>query len=346
MALTDKEARIAGCLLGGAVGDALGAPVEFLSLSEIRRTYGARGILEFAPAYGRLGAITDDTQMTLFTAEGVIRAFVRFHSRGICHPPSVIHRALLRWLFTQGEHHPELEAEPDGWLVQQRELFARRAPGNTCLSALRTTPLGEPAENDSKGCGAIMRIAPLGLVVSPDRVYELTSETARTTHGHRESTLSSGAFAVLVGDLAHGESLDAALDSARAILRGQSEPEVVLALLERATRLAREPGPEPAAIESLGGGWVAEESLAIALYCALRATSFEEGIRLAANHGGDSDSTASLTGQLLGALHGPSVIPERWLAALELREVIEQVADDLFTSLEQAEALQARYPGW
>src|SRR5260370_16834222 len=65
-----------GCLLGGAVGDALGGPVEFLDLEEIVKVYGEQGIRDYAPAYGKLGAITDDTQMTLFTAEAVLSAHV------------------------------------------------------------------------------------------------------------------------------------------------------------------------------------------------------------------------------------------------------------------------------
>ena len=83
--------RYQGCLLGGAVGDALGAPVEFMRRSEIIREFGPHGITDLAPAYGKLGAITDDTQMTLFTAEGALRAYVRGTLRGICSPPSVIH---------------------------------------------------------------------------------------------------------------------------------------------------------------------------------------------------------------------------------------------------------------
>src|SRR4051812_22334306 len=133
-----RLARVRGCLLGGAVGDALGAPIEFMSTDEIRRAFGAAGITEFAPAYGRLGAITDDTQMTLFTVEGLIRAQVRYSGRGMCLPPSVIHHGLVRWLHTQGERCTAMPASgegwPDGWLVKREELFSRRAPGMTCLS--------------------------------------------------------------------------------------------------------------------------------------------------------------------------------------------------------------------
>lgn len=96
-----KLNRYLGCMLGGAVGDALGAPVEFMRISEIRRKYGKSGITDYDTAYGRIGAITDDTQMTLFTAEGLLRAWTRGNTKGICNPPSVVHHAYKRWLHTQ-----------------------------------------------------------------------------------------------------------------------------------------------------------------------------------------------------------------------------------------------------
>lgn len=73
--------RIRGCLLAGAAGDALGAAVEFMDWPSIRQKFGERGIRDFAPAFGKLGAVTDDTQMMLFTAEGLLRAWVRQSSR-------------------------------------------------------------------------------------------------------------------------------------------------------------------------------------------------------------------------------------------------------------------------
>jgi len=350
--------RARGCLLGGAVGDALGAPVEFLSLSEIRNRFGQAGLEEFAPAYGRIGAITDDTQMTLFAAEGLIRAQVRYAGRGICHPPSVIHHALVRWLYTQGERSVALQQKPDGWLVEQQALWARRAPGATCLSALRaTTQFGEPAGNDSKGCGAIMRISPIGLFVKINdehsqpnpAVCEMACESARSTHGHIDSTLSSGFFALLIALLLRRSSLSDAIATSRRWVEAQEGSAGVLAAVAQATHLARAgAAATPEIIEGLGQGWVAEEALAISLFCALRAKSFEYGVRLAVNHGGDSDSTGSLTGQLLGTMWGASVIPSRWLQQLELREVIEEIARDLVSVAEDcpSEELWPRYPGW
>ena len=189
-------AHYRGCLLGGAVGDALGAPVEFLDLAAIRATYGPDGIADFDEEYGRVGAITDDTQMTLFTAEGLLRALARWSDRGIWNPAAVVHRAYLRWLHTQGmEPLDLLGSDPvDGWLVQVPELHARRGPGHTCLSALRSGLMGtiERPINDSKGCGGIMRAAPVGLVANEANVFRLGCETAAITHGHPSGYLAAG----------------------------------------------------------------------------------------------------------------------------------------------------------
>lgn len=358
----DHVSKVRGCLLGGAVGDALGAPVEFMSLNEIRRSFGADGLQEMDPAYGRVGAITDDTQMTLFTAEGLIRAQVRYAGRGICHPPSVIHHALLRWLHTQGETSPAFpkfdDAWPDGWLVQQKELFALRAPGMTCLSALKASKrFGDEARNDSKGCGAIMRIAPLGLFVRIDDhltdgtaplAFTMASESAKSTHGHVSSTLSSGFFSLVMAHLVRGAALVDAIAASKVwVERADGSHEVVSAIDGTLAMALSDAASTPETVERLGAGWVAEEALAISLFCALRAESFEQGVRLAVNHSGDSDSTGSLTGQLLGTLWGADAIPSRWLGQLELRDIIEELARDLVgVSQGESEAWSSRYPGW
>jgi ADP-ribosylglycohydrolase len=346
--------RVLGCLLGGAVGDALGASVEFMSMREIIAAFGEAGIREPAPAYGRVGAITDDTQLTLFTAEGALRAL----APGAGDPSSVIHRALLRWLYTQGERSPVL-GEPDGWLVERRELFTRRAPGATCLAALRATRrLGEAAQNDSKGCGAIMRVAPIGLVGAARgesgrwggvaQTFDVACGCARATHGHPDSTFAAGVFALAIAKLAEGASLSDAIAHGRQQLDGEPLAARVLAAVDAAEGLARSEAPsDPEIVASLGEGWVAEEALAIALFCALRASDFAQGVRLAVNHGGDSDSTGSLAGQLLGTLWGADAIPATWRDQLELRAVIEAIAEDLgATATGRSLPVQRAYPGW
>jgi len=356
--------RFLGCILGGAVGDALGAPVEFMSYDEIRAKFGRQGIRDFVPSYGRLGAITDDTQMTLFTAEGLIRGWVRGQTRGIVSYPGITAHAYLRWLMTQGERSScELVPKSEGWLYGHQELHHARAPGATCLAALRQMKaFDEVARNNSKGCGGVMRVAPVGLFAwhwrlgenAPSSTFDLATDLAAITHGHPTGQLASGVFAVLVLGLASGVSLEDSLNVAIELLKIRPKHEKTLRAMEQARALASSKLPVSEAIAELGGGWIAEEALAIALYCTLRAGTFEEGVVWAVNHSGDSDSTGAIAGNLLGALHGVEAIPERWLGPLELREVISEVANDLFEfsewkieeegSGEVAERILSKYP--
>ena len=358
-----RSERIAGCLLGGAVGDALGAPIEFLSIEEIRQEFGPEGLTDYAPAYGRLGAITDDTQMTLFTAEGLLRAMCRGVLKGICDGPTVFYFAYLRWLKTQGyeseSEHFRFATEPlparegtmaNGWLSTVRELHARRGPGNTCLTALRSGRCGRVNEykpiNDSKGCGGVMRAAPAGIVgETVERAFELGCQTAAVTHGHPTGWLAAGALAVIVHELLEERSLMAALGEAMRMLETDPRSAECRAALEDAASIARTGRPIPGRLSMLGGGWLAEEALAIGVYAALACPTFEEGVLLAVNHGGDSDSTGSIAGNILGAALGRRAIPKKWLDRLELRDVIETISADLTTGFEETDEWWPKYPG-
>jgi ADP-ribosyl-[dinitrogen reductase] hydrolase len=344
------RSRFRGCLLGGAVGDALGAPVEFLDLDEIVRAYGEQGIRDYAPAYGKLGAITDDTQMTLFTAEAVLSAHLAAALQS--QEPDFFRAAAVsysRWLMTQENSRLiSSGSQKASWLLQQKRLFSRRAPGTTCLSALQTSR-GKVtrATNDSKGCGGVMRIAPLGMYfahsLSQERnrdhvlsnIFATGKDLAAITHGHPSGFLSAGTFAVMVSLVLSGISLTDAIHPAKEVLRQHSSHKETLAAIEKAESLAKSRPRDRSALRELGKGFVAEEALAMGIYSALGARNFEDGIILAVNHSGDSDSTGSITGNLLGAAAGVEAIPERWLAHLELRLTIEAIADDL-----------AAFPDW
>jgi len=357
--------RTVGCMLGGAVGDALGAPVEFSTRNEILRQFGPDGITAYAPAYGGLGTITDDTQMTLFTAEGLIRGWVQGGHKDIGTYKGMVARAYLRWLQTQDERPTRtVDDQEAGWLIRQELLHSRRAPGNTCLSALKkmTTP-GEPARNNSKGCGGVMRMAPAGLFAwklndhySHQEAFRLSMDLAAITHGHPTGALTGGVLAVMIMEIMGGATLADAIAEAKACLRKEANFDETLRAIELAEELAASPIQHEKAIARIGQGWIAEEALAISIYCALVARNFRDGVILAVNHDGDSDSTGSITGNLLGALYGATAIPQAWLEPLELRDVITELAVDLFafrhwgigrypSNQELGRSIWQKYPG-
>jgi ADP-ribosylglycohydrolase len=310
----------------------LGAAVEFDDLATIRRRFGPTGIQDPATAFGRVGAITDDTQMTLFTAEGLLQADDRL-DYGIGYPPARMLDAYHRWLFTQGVA-PRFDGQPSwhGELHRLPAMRSRRAPGSTCLSALQGQPRDwekrGAVSNDSKGCGGVMRAAPCGLVrgwgVGP---FEIGVMAAALTHGHPSGSQAAGALAVIISHLTDRDSPFRHPVSAVVEAIDSADGEVHDAL--RAALDASRSGapPSPDVVEQLGAGWVAEEALAIAVYCALiHHDDFAAAVRLAANHSGDSDSTAAMTGNLVGAWLGVQAIPEAWLAKLELRDEIDRLA--------------------
>jgi ADP-ribosylglycohydrolase len=335
--------RFRGVLLGGAAGDALGAAVEFMERTEILSWFGPGGIRDFVAVDGTLGAITDDTQLTLFCAEAILRA----HAAGVPRDDATSFareraRSYLRWLLTQGEPQPLLDA-PRSWLMDHRELFHRRGPGKTCLSALRAMrALGTNAANVSKGCGGVMRVAPIGLFHShwhanddafDAAVFAAGAGDASLTHGHACGHLPAGFLALLIALLVAAVPLEAALERCSRQLTARPGHEETAAAIERALALASSAPCDPVQLASLGHGWFGEEALAVALYCAvgceLAGADLDAAVTLAVNHDGDSDSTGAMTGSLFGAMHGEQAIPARWLQLLELREVITTLADDL-----------------
>ncbi len=365
------RARVRGCLLGGALGDALGGPVEFWDGTRIARECGG-AVTQFLPELEgdgpTYGGVTDDTQMTLFTVEGMIRASVRT-DRGLGLTVAVLHHAYDRWLDTQLQPGPD--GTRDGWLITQQWLYAPRAPGNTCISSLVSArgghrsaqQFGAHADNQSKGCGTVMRSAPFGLT-PPDGLYSLewqfdaAAQAASFTHGHPTAQLAAGALAVLIAAIVAGQDLPDAVATMTEHLCRHAHHEETSRAIERAVAAA-DGAPSEEVLESLGGGWVAEEALAIAIYAALSypdPDSFTDALSLAVSHSGDSDSTGAICGNILGALHGEAALPPELAFEIEGRGTILEHADDFIYEFTSAGRLHgdhdpdtrwtSRYPGW
>ena len=349
--------KIRGSLIGGASGDALGYTVEFLQDYQIFRIYGKEGITEYGLRNG-VAQISDDTQMTLFTANAILFGETRLAMRGIGGDPMMYAPiSYVDWFITQSLPYEEgLKVKRYSgkwgisWLLDVPELYNRRAPGNTCMSAIdsilkggsRSNYIKEPM-NNSKGCGGVMRIAPLALhyqIQSGDlnELDLLGAKMSAITHGHPLGYMPSAVLTHILNRLVYPKdekfSLRQIVIEARDVVRnifGDNEyVRKLRELIDLAIELSENYGDDLENIRRLGEGWVAEETLAIAIYCSLKYQyDFSAGIIAAVNHGGDSDSTGAVTGNILGALLGYSRIEDKWKKNLELHDVICEMADDL-----------------
>ena len=342
--------QIRGCLIGGAAGDALGYPVEFISRSQILNRYGSSGITqyEYDPQQGT-AIISDDTQMTLFTAEGLIRSRSKNQAGGadghnsLC---SSIYQAYKDWLLTQtGSMDAKTLKDHDSRLLQVPQLWAWRAPGNTCLDALRQETLGTPEQpiNNSKGCGGVMRVAPIALYFDPsvpvEDVDRLGAAAAAITHGHPLGYIPAAALVhmirrIVFGGCTLGNTLEAITAEMRKTMWDlyPANPYIqrFFQLVDKAVEFSKNTLPDHVNIAALGGGWVAEETFAIALYCSLKyQNDFSKALIVSVNHGGDSDSTGAVTGNILGARIGYEAIPQQWKDRLELEQLIVEMGDML-----------------
>ena len=356
---TTRE-RIRGCMVGGAVGDALGYAVEFKSWSQIRNQYGPEGIREFELGPRGVARISDDTQMALFTAAGILLGMTRGAMRGIMgRIDTYCHWTYLDWLHTQEWNARKENARIDSWLMDVPDLYSRRAPGNTCLSALRSLEDGERPVNNSCGCGGVMRTAPMALLTyvhdyaQGNTLYcdMCAAEAARLTHKHPLGFIPSAVLNHLLTEILQSESqapglevlVERSLEALPNIVSeedggktyGELWPEYIdrqKAFILRAMDLAHRDTPDPQAIESIGGGWTGHEALAIAIYSAVKhPDSFEEAVISCVNHSGDSDSTGAVCGNIMGCLLGYEAIPAQFTDRLELKDVLEEMAHDLWT---------------
>lgn len=341
--------KIRGSLVGGAVGDAFGYPVEFVSsFEEIRAGYGEEGITEYDSSYFWLedgvrydtAQFSDDTQMTLYTAEGLLEA-VR-SGRPVV--PTICNSYIV-WFGHQVSR--KVKTSYDSELGKITELNQSRAPGNTCISALFSIYNGKEPENASKGCGGVMRVAPVGLYGAAHgwelaETARIAGDVAELTHLHPLSTYSSAALAVIVQQCVVSEevvererfkSIVAKSLEVVAEVYGKDAPSMddFIGIIRKAISLESIQLRDWEIIENdLGGGWVAEETLAIALFSVLRHIDDFNGCMISAvNHGGDSDSTGAVAGNIIGAILGYDAIPGKFTDTLQLKDLLLSTADSL-----------------
>lgn len=338
-----QKDKIRGSLVGGAVGDALGYPVEFISsYAALQNRYGERGITRYDLDESGKALISDDTQMTLFTACGLLNA-MKDNSPLI---PSIC-EAYVEWYFTQmGKRKKGFRR---CWVGDLPEMNVRRAPGNTCINSLHAIASGREPMNNSKGCGGVMRIAPIALYMACknhqkriSEAYMRAGDAAEITHQHPLGFVPAAFLSDIIYQILCEEK-DITRDTFLEIIEyglkitrmfGGNFTEEVAGfeqMINKAVELADSNLPDVEAIDQIGEGWTGDEAVAIAVYCSLKHLGdFESAIVASVNHKGDSDSTGAVTGNIIGAMVGYDAIPQYYKDDLELHDVIMHVADDLW----------------
>lgn len=356
--------QVRGCIFGGAVGDALGYPVEFMSYQQICNRYGNRGITRYHLNEQGIAEISDDTQMTLFTATGLLFGSTRAHTHGVCgYPDYYVRMHYVDWLATQTGGHQC--GYGGSWLGWEKRMYVQRAPGNTCMSALELIRNDRTVENSSKGCGGVMRVAPVAVFndlsgSTEETIAILAAKLARMTHKHPLGSLPAAALAMIIRRIVLEECpanfnclaglvqrvatdvLNTRLDyndNAKTYYEEwPQESEKLTALLRRTVEIALEPITDQEAIQYIGEGWTGDEALAIAVLCVLRhPDSFEDAVIAAVNHDGDSDSTGAICGNIMGVIVGERGIPRHFLDTLEIKDLIDEVAEDFYIGCRIAE---------
>ncbi|MBS6643877.1 MAG: ADP-ribosylglycohydrolase family protein [Clostridiaceae bacterium] len=339
-----------GCLYGGAIGDALGYPIEFRSAEHIQTIYGKNGI-QYYELFNGKAIISDDTQMTLFTAVGLLVGYTRLCLRGIMGEwQSYIELAYRDWLITQNEDSEATNPYCKSWLLNVEEMHNWRAPGNTCLSALKAEKCGSVSKpvNRSKGCGGVMRVAPVGLYLPKHgddivKIDQIAAEAAAITHGHPLGYIPAAALAHIIArctftDMKLEKIVAEAIETTALIYKDKQYVDDFINIMNKAICLSHQELDDLEAIRKIGQGWVAEETLAIAVYCSLKyQNDFVKAVTTSVNHDGDSDSTGAVTGNIIGAYLGKQHIPGKFIEPLELKEVISEIAVDLFEDCKMSE---------
>ncbi len=344
--------RISGCIFGGAVGDALGAPLEFYKKYDISTLFGIDKVIKNILVKHPQLEITDDTQMSLYTMEGLNRDY---SIKNMLHS---YHRWLVtqKHIFNQTENsiYNNLSTEEiakiisNSSLIKSKKLYKIRSPGNTCLEALSTGRIQtvELILNDSKGCGGVMRVAPVGFFFNDaNSVYINACDIALLTHGHPSGYIPAGILATIIYYINNNESLVGSITKAMDIAYTHNGDEtkesfycitsaIKLALKGKVNSRETEDSIRSVYSEnnakyytpkSRGIGWIAPEALAYAIYCSLIYNGdFLNSIETAINHSGDSDSIGAICGNILGAYLGRENINcEHIINVIDEKDIIE-----------------------
>ncbi len=324
-----------GCLLGLAVGDAMGYPVDEKTWEEIQDDYGPNGLLGYDLVNG--GAVGSAyTQVVAYVANGLLLGVSRAKAENYL---SYIGVSLREW--ARAQHFPRDPERSYCWVAKIPQMRVRQCKDSRMLDALRMENLGtmEKPVNRASSTGSLPGAVAVGLAcsergLSRDMVARLGAQTMALTHGNVETFLCGAILAETIASLLEdpAQPLRTVLESAIARMvsiygsrfaQAQELSDMLFDIMNRRD-------DEPRAIMELLRCETAPECVAGAIYACLTAgEDFDTAMILAVNHSGRSGAVGSLTGAILGAKMGAEALPEFYLESLEAAKVLEELANDL-----------------
>ena len=317
-----SKANFRGCLLGGAVGDAKGYDL---------RENGK-------------DLVSDNTQLTSFTVDGLIWADDRAVNKGVYAYIPCLFYSYQKWYYTQTSSLADKNYSfiLNGEILNWEELFARRGHGMTSMNSLAgsiSNKFGtiKNRVNSNKGCGSVMRSAPIGMYFckNENTAFQIGCEAGALTHGHIDAILSSGYFAYIISGIIQGGNIKEVAMEGLAQFKKIEGHETCYNKIKQAILLSGDDTSVNDALREIGKGLIAEEVVALAIYLAIKfGNDFEGAIFTASKYDGNKDSIASICGNIMGAYLGDYEIPYKWIQKLELSELMIYGADRILDRVE------------
>ncbi len=339
--------RFRGALVGCACGDALGYPLRDLSVPRIKRKFGPFGLRTLVRDLknGKKAQISGNTQLLLATLDGLLWTDAKKLL-----PLEGLYRGYMRWYYSQTGEEPRrgqktwMRRQPherEFCLVHEPFMHERRAPEDGLLPAFSKEGRGSTKYkvNESTGSAVLSRAIPIGLLLAGEakESFDLAVKAGALSHSTYEAYYSAGALASLMSLLADGYTLPKAIEHTEGILGKFHKTDGIIGLMEAAVEQAfQRPAGKSNAwdhldnIRSLGTGVEAKEALAIAVYLSLAIDDPLDAMIASANHDGQSQTTAAITGAIEGARFGEKALPSYWTDVVEGKEDLDFFAQKLF----------------
>lgn len=339
--MEQKLATVQGCMLGMAVGDAMGAGVDNKSLADIRADYGPDGLLGYDLANG-FAEISSYTQVAAFTMNGLLVGM----TRGQLRMPFIPHvtAALKEW--ARSQYFPRETESRSCWLCHESHMRRRRNMDARTLDALTRGVTGTPEKpaNSSDGPGTLPAAAVAGLLFSKERmqvqdVGTLAAQTVALTHGDPSAFLSGAALAYTVAGIAQDPESPLrthfinAADAVAAQFSSYPEAGLLCKKIKNAVAMADNDTQDSTQVMEQLVCMKADQVLCGAVYaCLASEEDFDRAMIVAINHSGKSAAVGAVAGAILGARLGVSALPEFYLDCLDAGAVIKELSADFASS--------------